>query len=83
MAQPTFETAFKQLEKIVADLESGDPPLETAIRKFEEGMRLARLCSRKLDETEKRISKLTQTDDGRIEERPLQDPAATDGSDSQ
>lgn len=81
MAQPTFETAFKQLEKIVADLESGDPPLETAIRKFEEGMRLARLCSRKLDETEKRISKLLETDDGRVEERPLQeDREAPDGS---
>ena len=80
MAQPTFETAFKQLEKIVADLESGDPPLETAIRKFEEGMRLARLCSRKLDETEKRISKLMEADDGRVEERPLPGPEATDGS---
>ncbi|MEE4607893.1 MAG: exodeoxyribonuclease VII small subunit [Desulfobacteraceae bacterium] len=80
MAQPTFETAFKQLEKIVAELESGDPPLETAIRKFEEGMRLARLCSRKLDETEKRISKLTEADDGRVEERPLQAPGTTDGS---
>ncbi|MDD2603827.1 MAG: exodeoxyribonuclease VII small subunit [Desulfobacterales bacterium] len=73
MAQPTFETAFKQLEKIVADLESGDPPLETAIRKFEEGMRLARLCGRKLDETEHRISKLMETDDGRVEEQPLQE----------
>ncbi|HDI61182.1 MAG TPA: exodeoxyribonuclease VII small subunit [Desulfobacteraceae bacterium] len=82
MAQPTFETAFKQLEKIVAELESGDPPLETAIRKFEEGMRLARLCSRKLDETEKRISKLMEADDGRIEEQPLESPEAMDGSES-
>jgi exodeoxyribonuclease VII small subunit len=71
MAQPTFETAFKQLERIVAELESGDPPLETAIRKFEEGMRLARLCGRKLDETERRISVLMETEDGRLEERPL------------
>ena len=74
MAQPTFESAFKQLEKIVTELESGDPPLETAIRKFEEGMRLARLCSRKLDETENRISKLMETDNGRVVAQPLQDP---------
>jgi exodeoxyribonuclease VII small subunit len=72
MAQPTFETAFKQLERIVAELESGDPPLETAIRKFEEGMRLARLCTRKLDETERRISVLTETEDGELETRPMQ-----------
>lgn len=80
MAQPTFETAFKQLEKIVAELESGDPPLETAIRKFEEGMRLARLCSRRLDETEKRISKLMETDDGRVEEQDLPQAEPSDGS---
>ncbi len=77
MAQPSFETAFKQLERIVAELESGDPPLETAIRKFEEGMRLARLCSRKLDETERRLSVLMETDAGKIEERPLDDDAET------
>jgi exodeoxyribonuclease VII small subunit len=82
MAQPSFEAAFKQLEKIVAELESGDPPLETAIRKFEEGMRLARLCSRKLDETEKRISVLMETDDGRVEEHPLRDAEAVKDSES-
>ena len=71
MARQSFETTMAQLERIVEELETGDPPLETAIRKFEEGMRLVRLCSRRLDETEKRVTVLMEKEDGRIEERPL------------
>ena len=74
MAQQTFESAMERLERIVAELESGDPPLEAAIRKFEEGMRLARLCSRKLDETEKRIDVLMTDKDGQLTEQPMQPP---------
>jgi exodeoxyribonuclease VII small subunit len=71
MAQQNFESAMERLERIVAELESGDPPLETAIRKFEEGMRLARFCSRKLDETEKRIGVLMKDSQEQLTESPL------------
>jgi len=56
----TFEDSMSQLEKIVEDLEDGDLPLETAIKKFEEGVRLSRFCFDKLDETEKKVSLLLQ-----------------------
>ena len=71
MAKKTFEQAMKQLEKIVQDLESGDMPLEKAIKTFEEGIRLSKFCSEKLDETEKRITILMQNSDGKVFETPF------------
>ncbi len=54
----TFEKAMEKLEQIVADLESGDHSLDVAIKKFEEGIKLSKFCSEKLDDMEKRISVL-------------------------
>jgi len=71
MAQKTFEQSMKQLEKIVQELEDGDLPLEKALKKFEEGMKLTKLCSEKLDETEKKVSILLKNSEGRIAERPF------------
>jgi exodeoxyribonuclease VII small subunit len=78
MAQQTFESAMERLERIVAELESGDPPLEAAIRKYEEGMRLARFCNHKLEETEKRISVLMADENGGLRERPLESTTSED-----
>ena len=64
MAKKTFETAMKQLEKIVQDLETDDMPLEKAIKTFEEGIKISKYCSEKLDESEKRITLLMQESDG-------------------
>ena len=72
MAQKTFEQSMKQLERIVQELEEGDLPLEAAIKKFEEGMKLTKLCSQKLDETEKKVSLLLKNAEGRITEKPFQ-----------
>jgi exodeoxyribonuclease VII small subunit len=71
MAKKTIEQAMKQIEQIVQDLESGDMPLEKAIKKFEEGVQLSKFCSQKLDETEKRITILMQSPDGKIAEEPF------------
>jgi exodeoxyribonuclease VII small subunit len=71
MAKKTFEQALKQLEQIVQDLESGDMALEKAIKKFEEGIQLSKFCSRKLDETEKKITTLMQDSDGQLTEIPF------------
>jgi exodeoxyribonuclease VII small subunit len=62
---------MKQLERIVQELEGGDLPLETAIKKFEEGMKLTAFCSKKLDETEKKVSILLKNAEGRIAETPF------------
>ncbi|MGE0087229.1 MAG: exodeoxyribonuclease VII small subunit [Desulfococcaceae bacterium] len=62
----SFEKALKQLEEIVHELESGDLPLEKAMSRFEDGMRLSRFCSQQLDETERKITLLTQDQDGKV-----------------
>jgi exodeoxyribonuclease VII small subunit len=72
MPKKTFEQAMKQLEQIVEALESGDLPLEKAISKFEEGIQLSKFCSNMLDETEKKITILTQDHEGDISEEPFQ-----------
>lgn len=71
MAKKTFEDSLAQLESIVEALESGDLPLEKAIKTFEEGVRLSRFCFEKLDETEKKINLLLKDQDGTIRENPF------------
>jgi exodeoxyribonuclease VII small subunit len=72
MSKTTFEQSMKKLEQIVQELESGDLPLEEAMQKFEEGIKLSRLCSKKLDETEKKITLLLQDQKGNISEKPFE-----------
>ncbi len=79
MAQKTFEQSMKQLERIVQELEGGDLPLETAIKKFEEGMKLTKFCSEKLDETEKKVSILLKNAGGQIAEEPFSAEDDRDG----
>jgi exodeoxyribonuclease VII small subunit len=50
-----FEEALDQLDHIVRKLESGDLPLDEAIKIFEEGTRLRKFCEEKLKETERRV----------------------------
>ena len=79
MAQKTFEQSMKHLERIVQELEDGDLPLEKAIKKFAEGIKLTKLCSEKLDETEKKISVLLKNSEGQMAEKPLVAEDETDG----
>jgi exodeoxyribonuclease VII small subunit len=71
MSKTNFERSMKKLEIIVQELESGDLQLEDAMQKFEEGIKLSRLCSEKLDETEKKITLLLQDQKGNVSEKPF------------
>jgi exodeoxyribonuclease VII small subunit len=71
MAKQSFEQAMKQLEEIVQELESIDLPLEKAIKKFEEGVKLSKFCSETLDETEKKIAILLKDQNGQFIEKPF------------
>jgi exodeoxyribonuclease VII small subunit len=71
MAKKSFEQSLKQLEQIVHELESGELPLEQAIRKFEEGIELSKFCAEKLEETERKITLLMQADPGAVVEKPF------------
>jgi exodeoxyribonuclease VII small subunit len=58
----TFEAMMARLEVIVEELERGELPLEEAIARFEEGMKLGRECRRILEEAEGRVTKLVEAD---------------------
>ena len=63
MAKEKFEEALGRLEDIVKRMEAGDMTLEESLKAFEEGIKLARLCSRKLDEAERRVEVLIRQED--------------------
>lgn len=56
----SFEEALAALEDRVKRLDSGDLPLEEALRLFEEGVGLVRECQELLDTAEQRIIELTE-----------------------
>jgi exodeoxyribonuclease VII small subunit len=66
-----FEKALKQLEEIAAALEEGDLGLDESIRRFEQGMRLAKFCREKLDEAEKKIEILQKGSSGRVSAKQI------------
>ncbi len=69
-----FEDALEQLEEIVEKLETGDLPLEEALKAFEEGIKLSRFCSEQLNEAELRIEKLIAIDEDSIQTVPFEIP---------
>lgn len=68
MREENFESKMQALEKIVIDLEKGDLNLDESVKKFEEGMKISKECSKMLEETEKRITILLNDEDEIIEE---------------
>ncbi len=73
MTKKNFEQSMKDLEKIVEELESGEIPLEKALKKFEDGIKLSNFCAKTLDETEAKITMLIRTPEGEITEEPFTD----------
>lgn len=66
-----FEKAMEKLEKIVEDLETGNIPLEEALKKYEEGVRLSNACQKKLKDAEKKIEVLSRNRDGSFKTEPF------------
>jgi exodeoxyribonuclease VII small subunit len=66
MAKEKFEEALGRLEDIVKKMEAGDMTLEESLKSFEDGIKLARLCSRKLDEAERRVEILLKQEEGLV-----------------
>jgi exodeoxyribonuclease VII small subunit len=54
----SFEQALQRLDKIVKTIEQGGLKLEEALRLFEEGMGLVRMCNQQLDAAELKVNQL-------------------------
>ena len=59
-----LEKALTDLEEIVEELESGDLPLEKAMKKFEEGIKLTRNCQAALKDAEQKVEILLKSAGG-------------------
>ena len=73
-----FESALKSLEDIVAQLEAGDLTLDRALELFEEGIKVSRFCSSKLEEAERKVEVLIKTASGDMKEAAFSEE--TEGS---
>ena len=71
---PDFEKSLSELEELVQRLETGDLPLEDALKSFERGIGLTRECQSALDAAQARVEILLQRDGERLQ------PFATEGA---
>ena len=78
-AEPTFEDALSEVERIVRELEDGSTGLEQSLAGYEAGIALLKHCYAKLRDAEQRIVKLAGCDgDGRPVLQPFEHTAAVE-----
>jgi exodeoxyribonuclease VII small subunit len=71
MAEKKFEDALARLEEIVKELESGDLSLDLSLKLFEEGVKLSRICNKRLEEAERRVEVLLKDKAGIVTAQPF------------
>lgn len=67
-----FEKGLSRLEHIVGELEKGDLALEKALQLFEEGIKISKLCSSKLEEAERKVEILLRNEEGQLLQSPFE-----------
>ncbi|MFP5469563.1 MAG: exodeoxyribonuclease VII small subunit [Alphaproteobacteria bacterium] len=69
----SFEAALRELESIVARLESGQVDLEESISIYERGSQLKAHCDAKLKDAQAKVEKIVVSGDGSISTVPEND----------
>lgn len=64
----TFESAMSRLEEIVNQLDGGKATLDDSLKLYEEGIKLVRLCSDRLDKAEQKIKIVRKDASGELAE---------------
>lgn len=80
-ASPAIDQVLGELERVVAELEAGELPLESAFKRFEDGVRLARQGGQLLDAVEQRVEMLLEGRDGTAPFPGANDDAGDEGDD--
>lgn len=73
--ETNFETAMERLEKIVGQMESGKLALEDLIVRYEEGMKLVKICQERLAAAEQKIDIIARNNAGQPVVKPFEAPA--------
>lgn len=64
----TFEKALERLEEIAEKLENSAEGLDSAVKLYEEGVKLAGLCNKYIDEAEQKITMFAKS--GEVDFKP-------------
>ncbi len=56
--EKTLETAFEELDTLIAKMEEKDLPLEDAFKLYEDGLKLVQFCNGAIDKVEKQMIEL-------------------------
>ena len=67
-----FEQSLKRLEEIVDKLEGEELALEESLKLFEEGVKLAESCGRRLDDAEKKVTLLLKDREQKLVQEPFE-----------
>ena len=71
MEEKNFEKSMQDLENIVTELEKGELNLDESVKKFEEGMKIAKQCNNILENAEKKITILLENN-GNLEDKSFE-----------
>ena len=63
----SFENQLKRLEEIVESLEAGNATLDEAIKMYEEGIQISKLCLDRLSKAELTLKRLSKDVHGNFE----------------
>jgi exodeoxyribonuclease VII small subunit len=69
--EPSFEKSLARLEEIVDRLEGDELSLEESLALFEEGVKLAEQCGKRLDAAEKKVTLLLKDRQGALQQTPF------------
>lgn len=76
MSTQKFEESISQLERIVAQLQSGELPLDRALELFEQGVQLSRQCQSQLEAAERKVEILLR-EKGELKTAPFDSEPAS------
>lgn len=65
-SQLPFEKAFARLEEILEKMNSGETSLDDSLQLFEEADQLIQICSKRLNDAERRVEVLIKSRSGEL-----------------
>ena len=65
----SFEGSLEKLESIVELMQSEELPMDTRLKRFEEGVVLVRECAKSLEGAAKKVEVLVKSSGGKLETR--------------